>query len=153
VQQCRKWKTHLEGPCSHSAYAIILDHEVVKAWVHWEDHFPHWVCFCFNFKPTCKTLHAQVVWKGKRVFKTVFPSSDIFGMLAALIVMHDLTKRKNVFKIYRKILKVFLWNWSIAISFPCVMFNVNLCQFNSFEGKLQEFEMSFCHCSLSLISF
>jgi len=29
-------------------------------------------------------------------------------MLAALIMMHDLTKRKNLFEIYRKILKVFL---------------------------------------------
>ena len=99
----------------------------------------------FNFKPTCETDHTQVVWKSKRVFKTLFPSSDIFGMY--------FTKRKNVFKIYRKILKVFLWNWSIAVSFLCVMFNVNLWQFHSFEGKLQEFEMSFCHCSLSLISF
>jgi len=155
VQQYRKWKTHLEGPGSHSAFVIFLNHGVVKAWVHWEDHFPHCVCFClnFNFKPTCKTDHTQVVWKGKRVFKTVFWSSDIFGMLAALFMMHDLTKRKNVFKIYRKIFKVFLWNWSIAISFLCVMFNVNLCQFHSFEGKLQEFEMSFGHCSLSLTSF
>jgi len=45
-------------------------------------------------------VHTQVVWKGKRIFKTVFPSSYIFYMLAALIMMHDLTKRKNLFQKY-----------------------------------------------------
>jgi hypothetical protein len=93
--------------------------------------------------------HTQVVWKGKRIFKTVFPSSDIFDMLAASIMMHDLTKRKNLLKKYRNILKVLLCNWSIALSFLCVVFHVHLCQFHFFEDKLQELEMSFviafCH--------
>jgi hypothetical protein len=28
--------------------------------------------------------HTQVVWKGKRIFKTVFPSSDIFVYVSSI---------------------------------------------------------------------
>lgn len=100
-----------------------------------------------------KWLTPKLFGRAKEFSKLCFQVVTFLYMLVASIMMRDLIKRKNLFKIYRNILKELLCNWSITLSFRCVVFHVNPLQFHSFGGKLQELETSFCHCILSLITF